>query len=240
MPLLSVATSCLIGAILGAAARPLVFARSVPAPARSRSDCPNCTSKVLGPRWLFALPPSGRCPTCGERIGPPAGLVELLGAVAFAVIAVGGTSGWVAAAQYWLAACGTALTMIDLAVQRLPDVLTLPAAAGTLLLLAGAAVAGEPGGIGRAVAAAAVVTAVFLLLSLFAGMGLGDVKLAPAIGALLGWTSWETVVWGTAAGFAVGVVCAVALLLAGRGRREQVAYGPFMLIGALGISVLVS
>ncbi|MEU9744767.1 A24 family peptidase [Streptomyces niveus] len=240
MSLLSVAASCLIGAIVGAAARPLVFARSVPAPARSRRSCPNCTSELLGPRRLPALPPSGRCPACEERIGPPAGSVELLGAVAFAVIAVGGASGWVAAAQYWLAACGIALTPIDLAVRRLPDVLTLPAAAGTLLLLTGAAAAGEHGGIGRAVAAAALVTAVFLLLSLFAGMGLGDVKLAPAIGALLGWTSWQTVLWGTAAGFAVGAVCAVGLLLTGRGRREQVAYGPFMLVGALGVSVLVS
>ncbi|WP_329231965.1 MULTISPECIES: prepilin peptidase [Streptomyces] len=120
-----------------------------------------------------------------------------------------------AAAQYWLAACGIALT---------------------LLLLAGAALAGEPGEIGRT----AAVAAVFLFLSLFAGMGLGDVKSAPAIGALLGWTRWQTVLWGTAVGFAVGAACAVALLLTGRGRREQVAYGPFMLVGALGVSVLVS
>ncbi|MCX4826005.1 hypothetical protein OG883_40735 [Streptomyces sp. NBC_01142] len=53
-------------------------------------------------------------------------------------------------------------------------------------------------------------------------MGLGDVKLAPAIGALLGWSSWTNVWWGTAAG---------------RDRRSQIAFGPFMAIGALAVSL---
>jgi leader peptidase (prepilin peptidase)/N-methyltransferase len=163
--------------------------------------------------------------------------VELMAAAAFTGIALGGASGWLAAAQYWLAACGVALAMIDLAVQRLPDVLTVPACAGTLLLLTGAALAGEPGGLGRAVAATVAVTAVFLLLSLPSGMGLGDVKLAPAIGALLGWSSWQNVLWGTIAGFFAGLVFAGVLLAAGRNRRAQVAFGPFMIIGALAVSV---
>jgi len=160
-----------------------------------------------------------------------------MAAAAFTAIALGGANGWLAAAQYWFAACGVALAVIDLAVQRLPDVLTVPACAGTLLLLTGATLAGEPGGLGRAAAAAAAVTAAFLVLSLPSGMGLGDVKLAPAVGALLGWSSWQKVLWGTVAGFFAGLVFAGALLAAGRNRRVQVAFGPFMIIGALAMSV---
>ncbi|MCX4826163.1 A24 family peptidase [Streptomyces sp. NBC_01142] len=237
MSVLSVALSAAVGALAGAVARPVVFARSVPAPASWRSSCPHCGSTVIGRRPLPLLPVSGRCPTCTERIGPPALSAEILAAAVFAAVAAGGASGWVAAAQYWLAACGIALALIDLAVQRLPDVLTLPACAGTLLLLTGAALAGGPGSLGRAAAAAGVLTAVFLLLAIFTGMGLGDVKLAPAVGALLGWSSWTNVWWGAAAGFVVGAVCAAALLAAGCDRRSQIAFGPFMVIGALAVSL---
>ncbi|MFD8417407.1 prepilin peptidase [Streptomyces sp. NPDC059650] len=237
MPVLSVALTSALGFLVGTAARPLVFARSVPAPATSCSNCPHCQTALLGRRRLL-LPISGRCPACAERIGPPALSVELSAAAVFAAVAAGGATGWVAAAQYWLAACGIALALIDLAVQRLPDVLTFPACTGTLLLLAAAAAAGESGSLGRAAAAAAAITAVFLLLAFFAGMGLGDVKLAPAIGALLGWSSWMSLWWGTVAGFLVGAVCAVVLLAIGRDRRTQVAFGPFMITGALAVCVL--
>ncbi|MEU6349931.1 A24 family peptidase [Streptomyces sp. NPDC047072] len=240
MSALSVALAGVLGALAGAAARPLVFARSVPAPASFRTSCPHCETVFLGrpsSRRLSLLPASGRCPACREHVGPPVLSVEAATAVAFAAVAAGGAAGWYAAAQFWLAACGVALALIDLAVQRLPDVLTLPACAGTLLLLTAAALAGEPGSLGRAAACAATVTAVFLLLALFAGMGLGDVKLAPATGALLGWHSWTSLWWGTVAGFLLGAVCAAALLAAGRDRRAQLAFGPFLVIGALAVSV---
>ena len=238
MSVLSVALSAVVGVLVGAAARPMVFARSVPSPASSRSRCPHCGHGILGrPR---PLPASGRCPRCAGPIGPAAISAEVTMGAAFAAVAAGGATGWFAAAQYWLAACGITLAMIDLAVQRLPDVLTVPACAGTLVLLTAATVAEEPGSLGRAAAAAAVVTASFLLLALVAGMGLGDVKLAPAIGALLGWTSWKSVLWGTVAGFLLGLVGAVLLLASGRGRRTQLAFGPFMVIGALAVTVTAS
>lgn len=233
---LSVALTAAIGAMAGAAARPVVFARSVPAPAAARSSCPHCSGTVLD-RRLPVLPASGRCPACAQAIGPRPLVPEAAAAIAFAAIALGGANGWFAAAQYWVAACGVALALIDIAVQRLPDVLTLPACGGTLLLLTAAALAGEPGSLGRAAAAAAVLTAVFLLMAFAGAMGLGDVKFAPAVGALLGWSSWTVLFWGAAAGFIVGAVSEVARMAAGRARRMHVSFGPYMVIGALAVSV---
>ncbi|MFE0774305.1 prepilin peptidase [Streptomyces sp. NPDC058861] len=233
---LTVALTTVIGAMAGAAARPVIFVRSVPAPAAARSRCPHCGDAVLN-RRLPVLPASGRCPACAEAIGPRPLMPETAAAAAFAAVALGGANGWFAAAQYWVAACGVALALIDLAVQRLPDVLTLPACGGTLVLLTAAAVAGEPGSLGRAAAAAAVLTTVFLLMALAGAMGLGDVKLAPAIGALLGWSSWTALFWGAAAGFVVGAVSEVARMAAGRARRTHVSFGPYMLIGAMAVSV---
>jgi prepilin signal peptidase PulO-like enzyme (type II secretory pathway) len=74
-----------------------------------------------------ALPASGRCPVCDEHFGPRRLVPEAAAAIAFAAIAVRGASGRFAAAQYWVAVCGVTLALIDLAVQRLPNVLTLPA-----------------------------------------------------------------------------------------------------------------
>lgn len=236
MSALSVALTAAVGALAGAAARPVVFARSVPAPASARSDCPHCGSAVLG-RRLPVLPLSGRCPACAQAIGPRVLVPESVAAAAFALVAAGGASGWFAAAQYWVAACGVALGLIDLAVQRLPDVLTFPACGGTLILLTAAALAGEPGSLGRSAAAAGVLTAAFLLMAITGATWLGDVKLAPAIGALLGWSSWTTLFWGAGAGFVVGAVTEVARMAAGGSRRTHVSFGPYMVIGALAVSV---
>ncbi|MFZ3491892.1 prepilin peptidase [Streptomyces sp. 5.8] len=153
-------------------------------------------------------------------------------ALAFALIAASGLTGWVAAAHYWIAACGTALVVIDARVHRLPNVLTLPAFAGVSVLLAGAAVNGEQGSLLRSIAAAGVLGAVFLLMT-FGGVGLGDVKLAPTLGALLGWHSWTSLFLGT---FAMFTLSAMVNLLRGR-LRGRVAFGPYMIIGTLGVSV---
>ncbi|MEU8544565.1 A24 family peptidase [Streptomyces sp. NPDC048717] len=233
---LSVALTTAIGALAGAAARPAVFARSVPAPAAARSSCPHCGGAVLA-RRLPVLHFSGRCPVCAEEIGPRPLVPEAAAAIAFAAVAAGGASGWFAAAQYWLAVCGVALALIDLAVQRLPDVLTFPAFGGTFILLTVAAVAGESGSLGRAAAGAAVLAAVFLLMAATGTMGLGDVKFAPTIGALLGWSGWTCLFWGAAAGFVIGAVSEVAKMAASRARHTHVSFGPYMVIGALAVSV---
>ncbi len=46
--------------------------------------------------------------------------------------------------------------------------------------------------------------------------------------------------WGTAAGFLVGAVYAVALLAVGRNRHSQIAFGPFMIVGALSVSLVTA
>jgi leader peptidase (prepilin peptidase)/N-methyltransferase len=129
------------------------------------------------------------------------------------------------------------LGRVDLAVRRLPDVLTLPAVVGTATLLGGAALLpGHEGSWGRALAGGGVLGALYFVLHLVnpGGMGFGDVKLAPAVGLALGWYGWNAVIAGTLAGFGLGA-CAGLLLLATRraDRRTLIPFGPFMLVGAL-------
>jgi leader peptidase (prepilin peptidase)/N-methyltransferase len=66
------------------------------------------------------------------------------------------------------------------------------------------------------------------------GMGFGDVKLAPVLGAALGWFGWGTTLVGLIGGFIIGGVVGVGLIMFGAaGRKSRVPHGPFMLAGTL-------
>ncbi|NHC32032.1 prepilin peptidase [Dermacoccus nishinomiyaensis] len=137
------------------------------------------------------------------------------------------------------------LAVIDLDVHRLPNALTLRAA-GTVaagLVLAGFVDAHRSGATvfdadaaRRAVVGAVALGACYLVLALLgggSGMGLGDVKLAPTLGALLAWAGWDVWLTGTVAAFLLGGAWGVVLLARGRGRQARMPFGPFMIAGAL-------
>ncbi|MFD3549918.1 prepilin peptidase [Streptomyces sp. NPDC058655] len=138
------------------------------------------------------------------------------------------------------------LGLVDRAVHRLPDVVTLPlAAAAAALLGAAALVPGGPGGPDGtgpsgswrlALLGGCALGAAYLVLFLVnpAGMGFGDVKLALSLGVALGWYGWG--VWATGAflGFLYGALYGLVLVLQGSATRSQgFAFGPFMMAGAL-------
>jgi leader peptidase (prepilin peptidase)/N-methyltransferase len=142
---------------------------------------------------------------------------------------------WIALA--WIAA---PIVRTDLARHRIPDVLNLAAiTAGGLLLL----IPWDAGAYGRAWLAALAVTAGLLALALItpSGLGMGDVKLAPALGLYLGYLGWGAVLIGVVAGFVLGALAALGLLardaLAGKplsgALRQSLPFGPFLLLGTL-------
>ena len=145
--------------------------------------------------------------------------------------------GWELAALAWLALIAVPLAFIDIAVHRLPDLLTVTAFAGTLALLTAAALtAHQPGHLVRAAIGAAALACFYLVLWLIrpGEMGLGDARLAASIGLVLGWTSWQALLVGTFAGFALAAVYGGVLLAMHRATRtSQLPLGPFILLGAL-------
>lgn len=141
----------------------------------------------------------------------------------------------VLAPHLWLAALAVVLTVTDLEHRRLPNLIVLPGGGVLAALLAVAGlVSGHHAGLLRAALAAAALFAAFLLLALISpgGLGMGDVKLAGLLGLALGYTSWDAVLLGMLAAFAVHAVVSVALLLARRaGRRTALPFGPALLLG---------
>ncbi|NEB82500.1 prepilin peptidase, partial [Streptomyces sp. SID14478] len=119
---------------------------------------------------------------------------------------------------------------------RLPDVLTLPLAGLALTALGAAALLPESGGSWRgALLGALAMGVLYLVLHLISprGMGLGDVKLAPGLGAALGWYGLGVLSIGVLAGVLCNGLYALVLVVARRaGRKTEIPFGPFMILGA--------
>ena len=217
-------------------------------PASGTSAAPSRPPDTPAPRLRTALaalpvlPPTGRCPACRARLGPPALTVEVTAAVLLGLLAARIHPGLVLTALCWLAVCTIQLAYIDAATRRLPDLLTAPAYAGTAVLLLAAAAAGDGWSrLGRGLLGGAAYAAFCLALFLLSpsGMGPGDVKLAASLGTALAWLSWGSLIAGALAGFALGAVYGVTLLARGRAsRKTQVPFGPFMIAGAFLVLVI--
>jgi leader peptidase (prepilin peptidase)/N-methyltransferase len=197
-----------------------------------RSHCTTC-DRTLGPRdlvpvlsWLVAR---GRCRGCGDKVSWRYPAIELAtaGLASGAILSFGATPHGVAAAL--LAVALVPVVVIDLQHRLIPDVVVLPAAFGAL---AAAAWADPDHFTASAVAAAGAGAFMFLLWAAYpGGMGLGDVKLAVLIGAVLG----TSVVPALAIAFGAGAALGAAMLVRhGRAARKMaVPFGPFLAAGAL-------
>jgi leader peptidase (prepilin peptidase)/N-methyltransferase len=204
------------------------------------SHCPGCDRPIRRRdnvpvlSWLLLR---GRCRDCGASISARYPAVELATAVLFAVMAVRfGVSAQLPAYLY-LAAISVALTMIDIDVRRLPDAIVLPSypVVAVLLLLA-AVVDGTWWSFARALIGAAIMFAVFFVMSFVypSGMGFGDVKLSGVLGLALGWLGWAYLPVGFFLGFLLGGVYGIGLVVVRRaGRKSQIPFGPFLLGGAV-------
>jgi leader peptidase (prepilin peptidase)/N-methyltransferase len=221
---------------------------------RTPSHCPDCQSPI---KWFDNIPVlsyltlGGKCRNCGKTISPQYPAVELVSGFLFLTLylhygleprlAVALIFGWAL----------MVISFIDLKHYIIPDVISLPLL-GCGLLAAGLSSAGLPlwldplsdGHQGLWVLAESLLGAVLggglLILAAWAGklvfkqeaMGGGDVKLAAAIGAYIG---WKALLFAMFAAFLAGSLAGATLILLGRvrARRAVVPFGPFLALGAL-------
>ncbi len=196
------------------------------------SHCPACKHR-LSPldnipllSWLALR---GRCRYCGTRISAQYPLVELLTAVASAVVVwrFGATPH--AAAGLALGFVLIALAGIDARTQLLPDSLTLPLLwLGLLLSLAALFVSPAQAIVGAAVGYLSLwsVYWLFKLATGKEGMGHGDFKLLAALGAWMGPAALLPIILISSL---IGALVGGAVLsLRGQDRATPIPFGPFI------------
>jgi leader peptidase (prepilin peptidase)/N-methyltransferase len=213
---------------------------------RPGSACPKCGHQITALEnipvvsWLALR---GRCSGCRSRISVRYPLVEA--AVSALFILMAWTVGFTPILPLWLylAAAGTALFLIDIDCQRLPDAIVWPSWVVTLVCL-GAAAMFTTGGADHlahagwgALTFGVVYALIYFGSMLFyagGGMGRGDLKLAPVLGAALGWFGWGSTLVGLMSAFFIGGAVSVGLIMFSKlGRKSKVPHGPFMLAGTL-------
>lgn len=240
MTALLVALCALVGLAFGSFANVVIWrvprGQSVVSPP---SACPRCGARIRP--WqnipvVAYVALRGRCAACREPISLRYPLIEAATAVLFTLVAL--WRGWSAdLPAFLLAAFGAVvLTVIDIEHRRLPNAIVLPAYPALAIFLTGAALAdGSWWSLLRAGLAMAALGAFYLAIAMIAprGMGMGDVKLAGALGLLLGWIGWGALVVGAFAAFVVGALAGlVVIAVRGRGRGTAIPFGPWMIAGA--------
>jgi leader peptidase (prepilin peptidase)/N-methyltransferase len=216
-----------LGSFVNVVAARVPLRRSV---VRPRSACMACGSELA---WYDNVPVvsylllRGRCRSCGKGISLlyPAVEVATAGLVAACFVVFGLTGEAVVAAFF--CAVLVAITATDITHRIVPNRIVLPAAA--VVLVAQTALSPSPEWALGAVGAAG-----FLLVAALAypaGMGMGDVKLALLLGAMLGRL--------VGVGLMVGMFAALvpsAVLFARHGaaaRKMGIPFAPFLAFGAV-------
>jgi leader peptidase (prepilin peptidase) / N-methyltransferase len=218
-----------VGSFLNVVAHRVPLGESIVSPG---SRCPECGAPVKPydnvpvVSWLILR---GRCRNCGARISPRYPLVELATALTWAgVVAARGFDDDLVLELPFVAAL-IALAAIDFDHKLLPNKIVYPLAAygviATLLVDRDDLVENLIAGAGAFA---------FLLAAVIAyprGMGMGDVKLAGAMGLYLGVSVIPALLVAFLSGSVVGVF--IIAREGAAGRKKAVPFGVFLALGGI-------
>jgi leader peptidase (prepilin peptidase)/N-methyltransferase len=196
------------------------------------SSCPKCGYSI---RWFENIPVlsyillRGRCSSCGERISPEYPVVEFMTGLLFLFLFLR----YGMSAQFFvnilLVSALIVITFIDLRLQIIPDVISVPG------IVVGFVCSFVPGGVGwmasllGILVGGGVLFAVawgYYLVTRREGMGGGDIKLLAMIGAFLGWHSIPFIIFTSAL---LGAVVGIVVMLWNRqDMKYAIPFGPFL------------
>lgn len=225
-------------------------------PARALGLPPVRCRRCGAPLGLGALPvlPATvrrwRCRSCGERLAAAHGAVELAAGAVFAAVAA--ATGWspALAPLLCLAAGSVAMSVVDLAVMRIPTAFVRTTGALVAAGLVGASLVDGPlRRLGGALLGALLYGGLLLTLHLVSprAMGFGDVRLATVVGAVVGWCSWradQPALMPAQGVFTAGLVAGLlgsvvgVVLLAVRRRNQPFPFGPAVAAGGLVVALV--
>ncbi len=204
------------------------------------SHCPSCSAPIKPydnvPIISFLLL-RGKCRRCEAKISPRYPIVEALNGLMYALVIWRFGPGWYTPVFFAFCSALIVITFVDLDIQIIPDVITLP---GIVIgLMAGSLILPDPFerssllGFKYAVIGLASGGILFYVIAVLSrgGMGGGDIKMMAMIGAFAG---WKSVLLTTFAGSLLGSLVGICLMVfKGKGRKTKIPFGPFLALGAL-------
>lgn len=197
------------------------------------SHCPNCNNKLRPydniPLMSFFLL-RGKCRFCRTKISWQYPLIELTTGLLFALAAIRFGVQWNTLIALVLISASLVISVIDLKIQIIPNVISLP---GILLGLLASLLPFSSVHFLNALYGMLLGGGLFYLVAVLSrgGMGGGDIKLIAMFGAFLGWQNClVTIFLAVLLGSIVGIGL---MLLKRKGRKDPIPFGPFLCIGAL-------
>lgn len=234
----------MFGLVIGSFLNVVIYRVPAKRTLMGRSYCPKCDHLIRGIdnipvlSWLILR---GKCRDCKAPISFRYPAVELFTGLAWL-----GLTYWAMTNNHLemlpliliLASASIALTMIDFDTMTLPNRITYPLFIVTLIYLPAVAyLTGQVDHLVNAGIGAAIYGGFFFLLWFLTGgrgLGFGDVKLSPTLGALIGWfAAVEGSLVALASAFIIGGLPAGILMAAGVIKRgTPIPFGPMLILGA--------
>ena len=220
----------LIGSFLNVVAYRLPRGESLVHP---RSRCPHCDTQLRAidnipvVSWLALR---GRCHACGAPISARYPLVELTTGALYAAVVASQDDAVRIVLGLLLVTALVPITLIDLELRIIPNLITGPAALAAVVAIA----ALDTDFLPEALIAGAAGGGFFLVAAILypRGMGMGDVKLAGMLGLYLGRAVAPAIFIALIAGVVVGAAV-IARKGAKEGRKTAVPFGPFLALGGV-------
>ncbi len=209
------------------AGQPQRFNLAVP-----NSHCPKCKHEISAIEniplvsWLVQ---KGKCRHCQTPISVRYPIIELVTAIASALVAFHFGFHWLTLAVLVLTWSLIVLTMIDFDHQLLPDDITLPLLWLGLLVNSFGLITSLQSAVWGAMGGYLMLWGVYWLFKLVTGkegMGYGDFKLLAALGAWLGWQALPMIILLSSL---VGAIVGISLIaILGRDKNIPIPFGPYL------------
>jgi len=220
----------LVGSFLNVVAHRLPRGESL---LRPRSRCPECGTQLRAIdnvpviSWLALR---GRCHHCGASISARYPMVELVTGALYIAVVVSQDDAVRIVLGLLLVTALVPITLIDLELRIIPNLITGPAALAAVVAIA----ALDSDFLPEALIAGAAGGGFFLVAAILypRGMGMGDVKLAGMLGLYLGRAVAPAIFIALIAGVVVGAAV-IARKGAKEGRKTAVPFGPFLALGGV-------
>ncbi|MFV0438559.1 MAG: prepilin peptidase [Desulfopila sp.] len=201
------------------------------------SHCPQCRHPLA---WYENIPvlsylvQRGKCRHCKAVISPQYPVVELLTALLTAALVHHFGLTWAAAGYFLFTAALVVIIFIDIQLQIIPDVISLPGIVlGFAFSFVNPAVSWLDSLLGIVAGGGILygIATLYALLRKQDGLGGGDIKLLAMLGAFLGWQSLPFIVFSSSlSGSLVGII---AMGVQKKGGQTRIAFGPFLALAGL-------